>query len=136
MSLVSLNDYKEFARISQSDVNEDEKLQRIADEIEAEIKEFLNRDLATASYSEKYDGDGKTKLVLRQFPVTEITTLEVYDGLASDDSETWDTWVQGADYDRLVIDVDGVSIYIDGATFQKGTQNIRVTYVAGYASTA
>lgn len=136
MSLVSLNDYKEFARISQSDPNEDEKLQRIADETEAEIKEFLNRDLETATYTEKYDGNGESRLVLRQFPITSITTLEIYDGLDSNNAEVWDEQVQGTDYDRLVIDVDTISIYIDGTTFPSGTENIRITYVAGYASTA
>lgn len=136
MSLVSLNDYKEFARISQSDVNEDEKLQRIADETEAEVKEFLNRDLETAAYTEKYDGTGTDKLVLKQYPITSITSVKVYDGLDSLNAEVWDTWVQGTDYERFVYSDEDTTLFVGGTTFPEGTQNIEVVYVAGYGATA
>jgi len=136
MSLVSLNDYKEFARISQSDINEDDKLERIASETEAEIKESLNRDLETATYTEKYDGTGTDKLVLNQFPITSITSVKVYDGLDSNNAEVWDTWVQGTDYERFVYSEEDTALFVGGTTFPEGTQNIEVVYVAGYASTA
>lgn len=136
MSLVSLNDYKEFARISQSDVNEDEKLQRIVDETEAEVKEFLNRDLETATYTEKYDGTGEDKITLKQFPIASITSVKIYDGLDSLNAEVWDTWVQGSDYERFVYSDEDTALYVGGTVFPKGNQNIEIVYVAGYASTA
>lgn len=135
MSLVSLNDYKEFARISQSDVNEDEKLQRIADETEAEVKEFLNRDLETATYTEKYDGTGEDRITLKQFPITSVTSVKVYDGLDSLNAEVWDTWVQGTDYERFVYSNEDTALYVGGTVFPEGDQNIEIVYVAGYTAT-
>lgn len=119
MSLVSLNDYKEFARISLSDIGEDAKLQKIADETESEVKEYLNRDLELKDYVEVYDGNGSNEIILNQFPINEVSKIEFYE----------DEWIEGT-YTRLYI--DNSVIGIEGLVFTKGIQNIRISYNAGY----
>ena len=96
-----------------------------ADEI---IKNFLCRDIEESSYVEYYDGNGKSKLILRQMPVTTLTKVEHYDGSSYVEKDT-------DDYDRALILHDENGIYLDGYTFVKGTYNYRITYTAGYSST-
>lgn len=104
---------------------------------EDKIATFLNRTLIEAAYSnELIDGTGTNKIVPKHFPITAVTTLEVYDGLDSNGDEIWDTWIQDEDYDRLVIPRVASYIYLDGATFPKDFQNIRLSYTAGYAEIA
>lgn len=135
MSLVSLNDYKDFSKISISNANEDAYLQTLANDVEQRVKTFLGRDLETQTYTEeKHDGDGTKELLLDQYPVTSVTKLEFYHGLNSNGSENWEEQVQNDEYERLVISKSGVSIILDGLTFPKGSRNVRVTYVAGYAT--
>ena len=118
--LVSLNDYKKFLEIDLTNSNQDGDLQILALEVEDFIKSYLNRDLEEAEYTEDYDGDGTSRLILNQFPVTACASIEVY--------ET--DWT-ALDYTRLVI-VAQSTIYIEGNKFPKGNQNVRVVYTAGY----
>ncbi len=46
--------------------------------VEAMIKRYCNRDFESTDYKERYDGDGTSSLVLRQFPVTAITRLSLW----------------------------------------------------------
>ena len=134
MALVKVTEVKDWIKIAGSD--DDAVITQILDSALNRVEEYLNFTLETNTYTaEKYDGTGTNKLVLYQFPVTSITTLEVYDGLDSDGAEVWDTWAQNTDYDRLVVVKGGGYIYLDGAWFPYGNQNIRMTYVAGWSTT-
>jgi len=123
---MTLTDYKTFLGISSSD--EDGLIETISDEVVASVKQYLGRDLDSASYVEIYDGDGTPFLATLQYPITSVDTLEVYDG------ENWDTWTEGDEYVRIVIRPNGESIYLDGNVFEKGIQNIRLSYDAGYST--
>lgn len=134
MALVKVTEVKDWIKIAGSD--DDAVITQILDSALNRVEEYLNFTLETNTYTaEKYDGTGTNKLVLYQFPITSITTLEVYDGLDSDGAEVWDTWAQNTDYDRLVVVKGGGYIYLDGAWFPYGNQNIRMTYVAGWSTT-
>jgi len=130
MSLVELADYKMTLGISGS--SEDTKLSQYSLEIDEKVKNYLGRDIEETSYTELYDGSGNNRLVVEQYPIVSITSLEVYQGLNADDTENWDTWVQGEDYDRLMNEDN--SVFLGGTTFPKGDMNIRLTYIAGYSS--
>ena len=133
MSLVTIADYKTALKIG--DATEDAKLLQYSGEIDARIKAFLGYDIEEAVYTEElYDGDGTQYLFPKAIPVTTFTTLEIYQGLDSDDAEDWDTWTQGDDYTRLIKQDDGLILFIDGNIFPEGQQNIRITYTAGYDS--
>lgn len=131
MSLVLLSEYKEILGITGG--TEDEFVELAQYEIEAKVKNYLNRDLELDDYVELYDGTGDEYLVLNQFPINSVTKIEEYSGLDSNNDETWEELEQGVDYERIVIPVTKDYILIDGSLFSFGNQNIRITYNAGYS---
>ncbi len=122
--------YKEILGIT--DNTEDEFVELAQYEIEAKVKNYLNRELEASDYTEYYDGLSTDVLVLNQFPINSVSKIEYYDGLDSNNDEVWNEYIQGTDYERLNI-YDG-HISIDGTIFDWGSKNIKVTYNAGYTT--
>lgn len=133
MSLVTLANYKAYLKIG--DTSQDTNLTVLQSAVEKRIKNFLNRDLESATYTDEYyTGKGTNKMVLRQYPITSVTTIKRYDGI-SGSSEVWTTLVALTDYDRLVLDTEACYINLDNGQFESGVDNnYKITYVAGYSS--
>lgn len=97
--------------------------------ITAASGDFLQRcnraSLVTNSYAERYDGQGSCRLLLRNYPVTAVSSVQI--GAV--------TVPQSTDYqmDGWVFDRFGISL-IGAYWFWPGVQNVAVTYTAGYAS--
>lgn len=122
-----LADYKTYLKIT--DDRMDAELTPLVNGVEADIKGFLNRDLESTTYADElYDGNGKSVLILRQFPITAVDTIYEWDG------DSWDLIEEGTDYERLVILPDSEGIYLQDFTFLEGTQNYKITYTAGYSN--
>lgn len=133
MSLVNLSKYKEYLKITDNTV--DTQLTSLANHVEQRVKSWLNRAIESATFTDEYyNGNGKNYLTLRQFPITAVSAIKVYDGLDNNNAETWTTLVQGTDYERKILDLEACSVYLDGYTFDKGMQNYKITYTAGYAT--
>lgn len=129
----SVSEYKEFLEIDISNPSEDELIEDYALEVEDWVKEYIGRDLEASAYVEKYDGDGSKFLVTEQFPINSVAYIKYYDGLDGSNEEVWTAYTLGDHYARLVI-TNGCKIYLDGGIFVRGTQNIEVSYNAGYSS--
>ncbi len=92
-------------------------LERLILEVTGVVEDYCNRYFHYASYTETFDGTGRTTLRLRGVPVRRIISLTI------DDEE-----IDKSDYEvnlRL-----GEIYYASG--FTAGYQNIVVVYVAGY----
>lgn len=134
MSLVTDSAYKYYLGIGQSEIITN-NLTPLINAAEKRVKEFLNRDLEWTVYSsEYYDGNGKNKLVLRQFPIIYVGSIYEYNGITSGNVEDWDLLVEHTDYDRLVIPQEAFCIYLDNYTFVNRVQNYKITYYAGYTA--
>ncbi len=133
MSLVTLANYKAYLKIA--DASQDTNLTVIQTAVEKRVKNFLNRDLESATYTDEYyTGKGSNKLVLRQYPITSVASIKRYDGISSG-SEIWTTLVAYTNYDRLVLDAEACYIYLDNGQFECGVDNnYKITYTAGYSS--
>jgi gp6-like head-tail connector protein len=66
---------KQFVGITSN--TEDARIELLLTYANAEIKEFVGRDLEQATYTEYYSGDGRPILQLRQRPVTNVTSIHV-----------------------------------------------------------
>ncbi|MDO5686757.1 MAG: phage gp6-like head-tail connector protein [Neisseria sp.] len=75
---------------------------------------FIGADIALQEYAEQYDGNGKDRLVLRQYPVHQVLSVEI-DG-KPDAAWRNDDWL----------------LMAQGAAFPRGVRNIKVRYTAGY----
>ena len=122
--IFNLARYKTYANISGYDY--DTILTDIIEGVEKEIQNFLKHSLITSSYTETLDGSGSYKLMLREYPITAITSISEWDG------DSWNTLTEGTDYDRLVI-VDQNHIELEGKLFTESPNKYKVVYTAGYA---
>lgn len=103
----------------------DNYLNDFCEQIDALIKGYLNRDLEETEYTEYYDGSGSSLLILKQMPVSAVTTVEYWDGDSYEE-------VTSDDYDRLLIVPAENAVYLENYIFTTGFLNYRITYTAGY----
>jgi len=127
--LVSLANLKAWIRNTTAD--KDAILQSIKDGVEEWVKNYCQRDFIIATFTEYYDGDGTTELLVRNNPITWITSIHddgardfgdasliSSDNIISNDAEGWAAGI--------------VELFLD--SFSRGTKNIKIIYLAGYAT--
>lgn len=111
MALADLEAFKR--RLGVAGNQQDEELQAVLDGVSAAVESWLQRKLLAADCTERHNGNGKNRLVLRQYPVRQVYSVKI-NGRAVDD---WDN------DDWLLIRQNG---------FSDGIRNICVNYRAGY----
>lgn len=89
---------------------------------EAAVDAWLGRGLMAADYDEQYDGLGRNRLVLRNWPVQAITAVTA-NGRPVQAQATWDG--PGWRNDDWLLMLGG------GEVFPRGVRNVRVAYRAG-----
>ena len=89
-----------------------------------------------AVQDELYDGSGNEELILKNFPITEVTKVEYFD---EDNSEEWEEL--DSDYYKVYLDEGRIKFYdpdgdiLDVTCFEEGMQNWRINYKHGYTTT-
>lgn len=110
MSLCSIDDIKAFLNIS--DGSSDSLLTMCRDSAERGIKDYLDSNLESATYTHYFDGNGLRDVVLRQRPVTSVTSVHLdqtgYYGQSSDPFPSTTLLEAGRDY-ALVYDDSGTT---------------------------
>jgi hypothetical protein len=89
------------------------------------IENWLSRTIASATYAETLDGNGKDAIFLTNTPITAVSSVKV-NGVSIPARAS----VTGSGY---TFDEDG--IYLVGYCFTKGRRNVDLGYTAGFAST-
>jgi hypothetical protein len=123
--LTTLANVKAWLSPPLATTTDDALLQRLVTAASQFIQVWLDRTIAAQAYTETRDGHGGARLVLRNRPVTAVTSL-VVDGVAIPPSTA-----PGAAGYRF----DDVSLGLVGHAFTRGFQNVVVGYTAGYAAT-
>ncbi len=117
MSLTTVTTVKEYLGVSGT--SEDALLSRLVDWATDLIHSYCGRIFTEASYDEYYDGDGTEGLLVNQYPISAVTSLEV-DGISKDTSAY-------ALYGPLGL------LKLKSGKYPKGKKNIRLQYTAGYS---
>jgi len=133
-ALTTLARAKSFLEISGG--SKDDVLSILINQVTGSIEQYLKRKLLSQTYTnEVYDGPGGDTLVLRQFPVTTFTQLQV--NVSGDSSADWQT-IDSARYfsyedGRVTLNV-AIPGFLDGRDgyFTKAPKKYRATYVAGF----
>lgn len=110
-ALVSLEALKNRMGITHD--KQDAFFQTLIDGVSAAVEGFLERKLEAADYTERYNGNGKNRLVLKQYPVLSVESVKANGRL-----------IDGWDVDNWLL------IRLNG--FPEGIRNIEVKYRAGY----
>jgi hypothetical protein len=120
--LCALGDVKTYLGITTTAM--DAVLSALITNASAFIESYCNRVFALSSYTESYNGTGGDRLYSWRAPIVSVASLSV-DGIA----------IQAAPNTQspgFVFDDD--LIYLRGARFCKGVQNVTVSYTAGFAA--
>ena len=103
------------------------KLETYINSMSSFLEKECDRSFHSATYTdEEYDGNGMTKLWLKQFPVTSITTLIFYDRYSKTTSYAM---TEDTDY---YVDLNTGRLDCLIGVWTKDVRNIRATYTAGY----
>jgi hypothetical protein len=106
-------------------VADDTLLASLVSGVSAWIQEWLGRIIASATYTDTLNGNGKTALCFLHYPVTAVTSVTI-DGVAIPARAV----PGGSGYY-----FDSDFLYLDGYCFtQKSNQNVVLVYTAGFAS--
>jgi hypothetical protein len=93
------------------------------------LERECNRTFAAATHTNEYlSGDGTPFLYLKNFPITSIASLTLYDRYSAADVFTL---VEDRDF---YLEPDNGRIVAACGVFDKGTRNYRCTYAGGYAA--
>lgn len=139
--LCTLSDVKAWLNVVPGNTANDAVLTRLITAASQAIKTWMARPLLQDTYTETYDGTGINRLTLRNFPITAVSALTV-NGLTVPPATSPVSFGYLFDQYGLFL-VGGTawpanipqtpSIWA-GSYFPKASQNVTVTYTAGYVS--
>lgn len=137
-NFATLSQVKTFLGITSS--AEDALITTMLDRTTKLIQNYVGRDLVQTTYTDvKYDGDGCKDLLLINYPIITLTSVyDDYDRIFGADSLlVEDDGTNDGDYiiiKKGEVDNPGIIRRIDGACWIEGDQNIKISYVGGYAT--
>lgn len=133
--LATLPDARAWCGVTGNVNADDDLLRRLISAASRIILAYLAREtVALRSATERYDGNGRERLLLRCWPAHSITSLSI-DGAviaaaslasASPSGHALESWSGFPPGTRQRVDLFG------GNLFSKGRQNVAITYLTGY----
>lgn len=123
----SLADLKEWLSIPAGTTTNDDLLTRLLDAATEFMDSYMNRGhLESASYTEDRDGNCNHRMMTRRWPITAVASVTI-NGQTVPQSTQWNApgWVVDSTKDNILL---------RNRVFEKGVQNVRIEYTAGYAT--
>lgn len=129
-ALTIIETVKSFIGIPVSDTSKDALLEILINAASERIERYCGRHFEKATYTEKYRGNGRQKLLLEQYPIISVTSVTVHGGLL--DAAEYEIIAQeGALYREALWPWSGYTVGLVGE-LAGSKRNIEVTYAAGY----
>lgn len=119
IDLTTLASVKSYLNIDTLNTGNDAELSRLITVTSGLIRNWINRDLTTAVYSDKLNGTNSINIMVPNYPITSIASITI-GGLL----------IPIADY----IYDDTVITLLNGRYAPNGKMNVVVNYTAGYAT--
>lgn len=130
-ALTTIETVKNFIGIPASDITKDSLLEFLINAASERIEKYCSRHFEKATYIEYYRGHERQRLLLNQYTIISVTSVELNGGaLASTEYEIEDAGA-GILYRETGWPWKGYSIGLVGEP-GVSTRNIKVVYVAGY----
>jgi len=128
--MITLTTLKQYLNIT--DNSKDDLLQSCINASVAEIEDYCHRKLSSASYTDYINGNDKSEIYLRNYPITAVTSVSYFDGY-----DTYDNLFIGSDTpaNSIIIIAQTNSLkLIKGYYFYNGCKNFKIIYTAGYTT--
>ena len=129
MSIINLNDVEIYLNSNISDGNPsttsglEAQWNFIISAVNKKIENICNRIFSVTAHTERRDGNGKSFLLLKNYPVTSVTSVNYID---------IDSNLTEFELTDIVVNNDIGELYSPYG-FTKGNYNIQCTYEAGYS---
>lgn len=129
VALISLEDAKAY--VGATGTESDAILCTFINSMSQWVLDFLGRSLLSKTYTEYYHGNGTDTLILRNRPITAITSIHI------DSLRGWaaDTAVTVADDVIQSKEAGIIRLWNNQCSFPRGMANVKVVYTAGYTLT-
>lgn len=127
-ALTTVAAVKEYLRISSTDTTNDNSLERQINAVSEFIERFCDRHFEKTTYTHKFRGNGRQKLLLNQYPILSVTSVKV-DGSDATDYEILGE--EGILYRENLWPWSGYRAGLVGDPIGS-RPNIEVVYTAGY----
>lgn len=114
----------------------DSLLIQLINQVTGFVEKFTARNFLRQTYTnEEYDGSGTDTLLLKNFPVASVTTLQF--NRAADNTDDWETigtdrYFAKEDGRIILVGRSGAFLDVDAGYFIDAPNKYRATYVAGY----
>ncbi len=121
--LTTLTKVKTYLGISS--VTQDTLISSLITSVSAEVESFCGRKFESDTYTEYFDTDGETKIFLKNYPVTSLTSVKYQNGV-------WNniTWLDYINSSYLLNEEIG-KVSFDGH-LPKAEKYLEIVYVGGY----
>ena len=134
--LTTLTSVKNWLGVPLGNTSQDALFSQLITATSADFLRAIKRpDLLTASYTETREGDGSRRLILRHWPVTDITTLKLAGADVPQQNPTATPPVDGYYLDAGADPERAFVLYLSGDLVFTDQAAILITYDAGYAAT-
>ncbi len=125
--LTTLANAKDWLGITST--NGDARLARLISAASGYVQRYLSRVIPSNTYAQTLNGNGRTALWMLQAPITSVASLTV-DGTVIPAAPPLSPSNVGQDRTGYVFDENRVMLL--GYAFNKGYQNVSISYTAGY----
>ena len=102
-------------------------LQRIITAVSTAIQNMLGRQIMSASYTEVFDGRGRSRIMMSNYPITAVASVTIGE-LATISVPARTSAVPGYTFSDKFVYVDCPYL------FDPGKRNVSIAYTAGYAT--
>ena len=132
MAIIDLDTAKKFLKLSEPSHDEEGILTSLVDEVSAAIEDYCRRKFESASFTEYHNGSGTRMMMLRQWPITSVTTVT----RTKVDAANTEVSIVAAEY--IKDEESGMLImhavnHVDSAVWVTGQHNYKIVYEAGYS---
>lgn len=125
--LCTLESVKSYLKIQPGQVTDDDLLKSLITSVSRWVARKLDRELALTEYVETYSGNGAARLMLRNYPVATVDSLQI-----DTTAEVPERAFPGEE--GYVLIPPGTIALDGGLAFTRGLANVTVDYTAGYST--
>jgi hypothetical protein len=129
-ALVDLDPFKGYVKVPLAVLTQDSLLRDFINEASALCESYCGRKFRELIYTEIRNGSKTPEMILRQWPVTAVTSVHI----DSNHLFPVETLIDPADY-MISKDIndEGIIVELFSQVYPQGRKNVKIIYTAGYA---
>lgn len=120
----TLTEVKEYLGIAETSTKDDSLLGKLISRASSFICNYVSTSFLQADYVEQRDGNDSMRLMLRNLPVTNVSSVII----------NGQNIPPGGNSQKNGFWFDDTFVYVNGYRFNRGMSNVSISYTAGFAT--